>query len=77
MSNPVFADHEAAQAVLSILDYLSDLFTGANKEYFTRLDVLNILNLVRSDPDLLDPDMVIAFQVATEAIDQGEEEAAS
>lgn len=52
---------------LNMLDYLSDLFTVAGKETFTREDVLVIINTVRSDPDFFDPAVVIAQQEATSA----------
>lgn len=52
-------------ACLNILDYLSDLFTGAGKDQFTREDVLLVLNLVKNDPDLFDADVVTAQEIAT------------
>jgi hypothetical protein len=50
---------------LNILEYLSDLFTAAKKETFTRESILIVLDGVRSDPDLFDPDVVIAQQNVT------------
>jgi len=50
---------------LNMLEYLSDLFTAAKKETFTRESILIVLDGVRSDPDLFDPDVVIAQQNVT------------
>ncbi len=52
-------------AALNVLDYLSDLFTAAGKDSFTRENILVVLNAVKSDPELFDPDVVIAHQIAT------------
>ena len=51
--------------VLNMLDYLSDLVTAAGKEAFSRTEILVVLDRVRSDPDMFDPDVLIAQQVAT------------
>jgi hypothetical protein len=51
--------------VLNMLDYLSDLFTAAGKETFTRTGILVVLDCVRSDSYIFDPDVLIAQQVAT------------
>jgi hypothetical protein len=63
MRNKLSTDDQFA--ALTILEYLSGLFTGANKETFTRDDVLVIIDCVRSDPELFDPDVVIAHEIAT------------
>jgi hypothetical protein len=55
--------------MLNLLDYLSDLFTAASKDTFTRVEVLVVLNGVRSDQELFDPDVLIVQQVATAEID--------
>ena len=55
--------------VLNMLEYLSDLFTAAGKETFTRTEILVVLDRVRSDPDIFDPDVLIAQQVATSALE--------
>jgi hypothetical protein len=56
--------------MLLALQYLSDLFTGAGKETFTRVEVLTILNDVKNDPELIDPDTVIAFDGLPEPEDE-------
>ena len=56
---------EEPYAALVILDYLSDLFTASPKETFTREQILLVLNWVINDPELIDPDSVIAYQEAT------------
>jgi hypothetical protein len=53
---------------LNILEYLTDLFTAAQKETFTRESILIVLDNVRSDPDFFDPDVLIAQQEATSEI---------
>jgi hypothetical protein len=54
---------------LNVIDYLSDLFTAAGKETFTRIEILVVLNGVRNDPELFDPDILIAQQQAMADID--------
>lgn len=54
---------------LNLLDYLSDLFTRAGKDNFTRESILVVLNAIRNDPEMFDPDVVIAQQVATADIE--------
>ncbi len=49
-------------AGLTILEYLSGLFTGAGTDTFTRDQVLVIIDCVRSDPELFDPEVVIAHE---------------
>lgn len=49
---------------LNILDYLSDLFTCSGNEQFTRTQVLVILNLVKHDPELFDPLLVVEQEEA-------------
>jgi len=50
---------------LGILTYLSDLLTESPRESFSRDEVLVLLDCVRSDGDLFDPDVVIAYEKAT------------
>lgn len=67
MDSDLFTPQEQFQA-LNVLDYLSDLFTAAEKETFTRVDILVILDLVRADPEIFDPEVVIAQQIATSEV---------
>jgi hypothetical protein len=66
----IYSDPESAHAVLSMLDFLSGLFTEAGKETFTRDELLVILDCVRCDPGLLEPEAVIAFEIATASIEE-------
>lgn len=50
---------------LNMLDHLSDVFTAAGKETFSRAEVLIIIDNTRSNPEFFDPDVVIAQQIAT------------
>ena len=52
-------------AALNVLDYLTDLFTAAGKDSFTRENILVVLNAVKNDPELFDPDIVVAQEIAT------------
>jgi hypothetical protein len=61
-------DREQFQA-LNVLDYLSDLFTAAKKETFTRVEILVLLDNTKNDPDLFDPAVRTAQQIATVEID--------
>ena len=63
-----FTETEQFQ-VLNMLDYLSDLFTAAKKESFTRVEILVVLNHVKNDPELFDPAVLIAQQTANAEID--------
>ena len=53
---------------LNLLDYLSDLFTASPNESFTRVQILIVLDCMRSDPDFFDPEVLIAQQIATAEI---------
>jgi len=55
---------------LNVLDYLSDLFTVAQKNTFTREEILVLIDRVRSDPDLFDRVILIAQQMATADLDR-------
>ena len=54
---------------LNLLDYLSDLFTASPNESFTRVQILIVLDCLRSDPDFFDRDILLAQQTATAEID--------
>ncbi len=64
----LLTENEQFQA-LNVLDYLSDLFTSARKETFTRDEILIIIDIIRSDGDFFDPQVVIARQIANSEID--------
>jgi hypothetical protein len=55
-------------AALCVLEFVSDLFTMAGKESFTKVEVLSVLANIRDDVDFFDPAVVIAQQQATEDI---------
>jgi hypothetical protein len=55
---------------LNTLDYLSDLFTASTKASFTPTDILIILDKVRIDPEIFDPEVLIAQQTANAEIEQ-------
>jgi hypothetical protein len=67
MSSPLTPD-EQFQA-LNLLDYLSDLFTGTPKPSFTPVEILVILDHVRTDSEFFDPEVLIAQQIANADID--------
>jgi hypothetical protein len=54
---------------LLVLDYLSDLFTMANRQEFTRESILVVLNNVKNDSDIFDADVVTAHAIATADLD--------
>lgn len=56
---------------LCILEYVSDLFTAAGKDLFTREEVLVILAAVKDDPDFFQRHVVEAYAQSTAAINQG------
>ena len=59
---------------LTILDYLSDLFTVSPRETFTRESVLLILNSVQNDPNLINPEVLVAYQQVTAGIGEPQDE---
>lgn len=61
-------EQEQFQA-LNLLDYLSDLFTVAGKENFSRVEILVILNSVQSDPEIFAPVVVLAQQQVNAGIE--------
>jgi uncharacterized protein YllA (UPF0747 family) len=65
--NSPFTPVEQFQA-LNLMDYLSDLFTVAQKETFTRVEILVLLDHIKNDPELFDPAVLIAQQTATAEI---------
>ncbi len=69
MIDPRMTDREQF-AALNVLDYLNDLFTGAGKEQFTRAEVLIVFNEVRNDPDIFNPLVVEAQDIAAREIDE-------
>lgn len=69
MSSPL--THDEQFQALNVLDYLSDLFTMSPKETFTKVQILIVLNQVKNDPDIFDPQVLIAQQTANAEIDEG------
>lgn len=65
---PLFADSGEALAAIAVIDYLETLFTGSNRDEYQREDILVLLNSVKNDPRIIDPDCIIAYQMATEDI---------
>jgi len=55
---------------LSVLGYLSDLFTASPRNQFTREEVLQIINAIRSDADLFDPQLVVFHEQINSALTQ-------
>lgn len=53
---------------LLILDYILDLFTSSPKSEFTTAEILVVLNLIKNDPDLFDPDVILAYEEAVKDI---------
>lgn len=69
MTSP-FTETEQFQ-VLNMLDYLSDLFTATPKPSFTPTEILIILDHVRCDRELFDPEVLIVQQTANAEIETG------
>jgi len=42
-----------------VLSYVSDLITNSPRKEFTREELLVVINLVRNDPDIFSPEMVV------------------
>lgn len=56
---------EAQAGALCTLSYLSDLITVGRTEQYSRTDLLIVLDCIKNDPDLFDPEVVRSFD-ATE-----------
>lgn len=50
---------------LNILEVLSDLFSATRTETLTRGEILKILDAIRNNPAVFDPDVVAAQRIAT------------
>jgi hypothetical protein len=68
MPEAIYHEPAAICAALSLIEFLSDLFTATGKETFTRGEILFLLNSARDNPELIDPLAVVAYQMATEGI---------
>jgi len=70
MPSPMTADEQFQ--CMNLIEYLLDLFAAANKETFSRDEILIVLNRVSSDPDFFDPEVQLAHAEATAGIgDEG------
>jgi hypothetical protein len=68
---PLFTENSDQYAALCIIGYLEDLFTLSPLESFTKISILSVLNNVKNDSDLFEPEAVIAY----DQIDHEEPEA--
>lgn len=59
-------------AGLSVIGYLEDLFTSSPRESFTTIEILSILNTVKNDPELFEPDCVAAYDKISAEIEAKE-----
>lgn len=57
-------------SAIAVLNYVIDLFTVANKETFTRTEILLALNLVKNDPEIFDAAIVSAWDDTVRIEDQ-------
>ena len=64
-------NQETAFGALLMLDYLQELFTAAQRQSFSQAEILVVLNLVKNDPEVFDPEIVLAYEIATGEIDNG------
>jgi hypothetical protein len=55
-------------AALCVLDCLSDLVTVSESETFSKTEVLLFIDMIRSEHQLFDPDVVIAQQETTQGM---------
>ena len=69
MSQPVGMSESEQFQALNTISYLEDLFTIATKETFSRDEILMLLNRVKTDPEIFDPQVVIAHQIACDELE--------
>ena len=68
---PALDEDGTAYGALLILDYLQELFLASGRETFTKEQVIIALNLVKTDPEIIAPEAVIAYELATEEVQNG------
>ena len=70
-TRPALDEDGTAYGALLILDYLQELFLASGRETFSKEQVLIALNLVKTDPEIIAPEAVIAYELATEEVQNG------
>ena len=68
---PALDEDRTAYGALLILDYLQELFLASGRDSFTKEQVMVALNLVKNDPEVIAPEAVIAYELATEEVQNG------
>jgi hypothetical protein len=62
-------DAHRQYAALCLLEFISDLFTAAGKETFSRDEILALLNCFKNDAELFDPQVVVAFDMISAEVE--------
>lgn len=62
-------DESEQITALTVLEYLSDLFTLAGKAVFSREEVLVILDCIKNDPELFDAHVLERWAEASAEVD--------
>ena len=70
-TRPALDEDRTAYGALLILDYLQELFLASGRDTFTKEQVMVALNCVKNDPEVIAPEAVVAYELATEEIQNG------
>ena len=65
MSSTTPLDSDSQFGALLILDYLMDLFIASALDSFSKDQIVKVLDLVRDDPELIEPEARQAYDEAT------------
>lgn len=64
---PILDDQEAFGALL-ILDYLQGLFLASGRVEFSKEQIMIAFNCIKNDPEIIGPEVALAYELATEEI---------
>ena len=68
-TRPALDEDRTAYGALLILDYLQELFLASGRETFSKEQVMVALNCVKNDPEVIAPEAVIAYELATDGLE--------
>ena len=68
-TRPALDEDGTAYGALLILDYLQELFLASGRETFSKEQVMVALNLVKNDPEVIAPEIVLAYELATDELE--------
>lgn len=61
MAEPTITDTEQGVAALLVMDHLRTLVTESPNEFFSRVDLLVVIDNIMSDPEFFTPETLARF----------------